>query len=80
MDKAESYIKHKKYYSSYVPNDTYWGIGIENETYIEIPNDDKIDNDFFFKNNKRERYSVNYYDTYLNDYFTRAIKTIYEDI
>ena len=49
MDKVESYIKHKKYYSSYKPNDTYWGIGIENETYIEIPNDDKIDGSFFFK-------------------------------
>jgi hypothetical protein len=79
MDKAESYIKHKKYYSSYVPNDTYWGIGIENETYIEIPNDDKIDGSFFFKNNKRERYSVNYYDGYLSDYFTRAIKTIFKE-
>jgi hypothetical protein len=79
MDKTESYIKHKKYYSSYKPNDTYWGIGIENETYIEIPNDDKIDGSFFFKNNKRERYSVNYYDGYLCDYFTRAIKTIFKE-
>jgi hypothetical protein len=79
MDKTESYIKHKKYYTSYKPNDTFWGIGIENETYIEIPNDDKVDGSFFFKNNKRERYSVDYYDTYLNDYFLRSIKSIYKE-
>ena len=79
MDKSEAYTKHKKYYTSYKPNDMFWGIGIENETYIEIPNDDKIDGSFFFKNNKRERYSVDYYDTYLNDYFLRTIKSIYKE-
>jgi hypothetical protein len=78
MEKTESYLKHKKYFSSYKPNDLFWGIGIENETYIEIPNDEKVYGSFFLINQCRERYSVNYYDGYLNDYFQKAIEDLYK--
>ena len=67
--------KHKKYYSSYIPNDYFWGIGIENETYLEVPHYGDVSGSFF-KNQKRERYSVNYYETYLNDYFNKCLDTV----
>ena len=76
MDKEESYIKHKKYFSSYKPNELYWGIGIENETYLEIPNQEKVEGSFFLKNHKRERYSVDYFDGYLDSYFLKSLRTI----
>ena len=67
--------KHKKYYSSYIPNDLFWGIGIENETYLEVQNISEVSG-LFFKNQKRERYSVNYYETYLNEFFNKALDTL----
>lgn len=79
MDKLESVLKHKKYFSSYKPNDLFWGIGIENETYIEIPNSNKVDGKFIIENHKRERYSVDYFDGYLSDYFSKAIRTLYNE-
>ena len=69
--------KHVKYYDSYKPNDYFWGIGIENETYLEI--DSMEVNNSFFKNQKRERYSVNYFDTYLSGYFNKALLTVIEN-
>ena len=76
MDKEESYLKHKKYFSSYKPNELFWGIGIENETYLEIPNEEKVDGSFLLNNHKRERYSVDYYTGYVDSYFLRSLKTI----
>lgn len=76
MDKEESFIKHKKYLSSYKPNELYWGIGIENETYLEIPNQEKVEGSFLLKNHKHERYSVDYFAGYLDSYFNKALKTI----
>jgi len=76
MDKEESFIKHKKYFSSYKPNELYWGIGIENETYLEVPNQEKVEGSFFLKNHKPERYSVNYFGGYLDLYFLRSLRTI----
>ena len=76
MEKSESFIKHKKYFSSYKPNELFWGIGIENETYLEIPNQPVVKGSFFFKNQKRERYSVDYFSGYLDSYFNKALKTI----
>jgi hypothetical protein len=76
MEKDSSDNKHKKYFSSYKPNDFFWGIGIENEIYLEKESL-KVSGSFF-KNQKRERYSVNYYDTYLNDYFNKVLDSIIE--
>lgn len=67
--------KHRKYYSSYIPNDLFWGVGIENETYLEVPNQPEVSGSFY-KNQKRERYSVNYYEGYLNDYFNKCLDTL----
>ena len=73
--------KHKIYLDKYKPNDIYWGIGIENETYLEMSkkyNIDKIDKyDFFLKNAKRERYSIDYFNTsYKNNVFFENLKLI----
>jgi len=75
MDKLPSDIKHEKYFSSYIPNELFWGIGIENETYLEILTNKKVPGTFF-KNQKPERYSVNYYKTYRNGEFNKALDTI----
>jgi len=75
MDKLPSDIKHEKYFSSYKPNELFWGIGIENETYLEILTKEKMPGTFF-KNQKPERYSVNYYKTYRNGEFNKALDTI----
>lgn len=76
MDKEEniSDAKHIKYFSSYKPNDYFWGIGIENETYIEVKKQPKINGSFIQENHKRERYSVDYYNTYLNTFFDRTVR------
>ena len=75
MDSKSSDKKHYKYFSSYKPNDFYWGIGIENETYLEIINSPLVKGNFY-KNQKRERYSVDYYKSYLDDYFNKCLDTI----
>ena len=77
MDKDSSEIdkKHKKYFSAYKPNDLFWGIGIENETYLEVPNYAKVRGDFF-KNQARERYSVDYYKNYKANYFNCTLNKL----
>lgn len=76
MDKEEnSDNKHSKYYRSYKPNELFWGIGIENETYLEIPCKEKIIGSFY-KCQKQERYSVDYYKSYYKDYFNRCLDTL----
>ncbi len=60
MDKALN--KHKKYAPLYKPNDVYWGLGIECEAYIET--DAETVTGDFFKNQKQERYSVDYFKSY----------------
>ena len=68
-------IKHNKYLSSYKSGDTFWGIGIENETYLELPNQPKVSGKLIQNSHKSERYSVNYYQTYLKDFFKKAVTT-----
>ena len=74
-DPSEPDKKHKKYFSSYKPNDFFWGIGIENETYLEIPNYEKVKGEFF-KNQQRERYSVDYYSNYKSTYFNSTLNRL----
>ena len=69
--------KHKKYLKMYKKGDFFWGIGIENETYLEIPNQEMVKGTQFFKY-KQERYSVNYYDTYMNKFFNRIMEESFE--
>ena len=79
MEKIEVEIleKHKNYMKYYKPNDLYWGLGIENETYLEFSK--KLDIDptkFYTKNAKRERYSVNYFNSYKEGVYDTCISKL----
>jgi len=60
--------KHTKYKESYGKNEMYWGIGIENELYLEFEKKVPVDKKKFLNNHKRERYSVDYYKNYVEEY------------
>jgi hypothetical protein len=62
--KVESFIKHLKYKDSYIPNSLYWGLGIENEVYLEFNKKKEYNIKCILLNNKRERYSIDYYTNY----------------
>lgn len=66
--------KHYKYKTDYKTNCIYWGLGIENELYLEFSNRKTISRDFFLKNHRRERYSVDYFSNYKPDYLAEAFK------
>lgn len=76
MDKV-SLNKHKKYLKIYKKGDLFWGIGIENETYLEIPTHEMVKGTLFFKHT-RERYSVNYYDTYKTNFFNKILNEAFD--
>jgi len=59
-------------------NDIYWGLGIENELYLEFDKPIIINKSFFLKNHKRERYSVNYYDSYKQENIREMFEKILE--
>ena len=56
--------KHVKYGSSYTPNTVYWGIGLEEETYLEMGTPVVVTADYVKTHRHRERYSVDYWNTY----------------
>jgi len=56
--------KHERYLDRYLPGDTYWGLGIENETYLELKGRVWACAEFIKHHQKRERYSVNYWQLY----------------
>jgi len=60
--------KHLKYKEFYGKNELYWGIGLENELYLEFDKKYQVDKNFFLNNHKRERYSVDYYKNYIEEY------------
>ena len=60
--------KHTKYKASYGKNELYWGIGIENELYLEFEKKIPVEKKKFLNNHKRERYSVDYYKNYVEEY------------
>jgi hypothetical protein len=60
--------KHTKYKESYGKNELYWGIGLENELYLEFDIKCPVDKNKFLNNHKRERYSVDYYKNYIEEY------------
>ena len=69
--------KHRNYIDHYKPNDYYWGLGIENETYLEMSSKLDIDTTkFYSKLAKRERYSVNYYNSYKPGIYDYCIQNI----
>jgi hypothetical protein len=74
--KVELQEKHKNYLNYYKPNDLYWGIGIENECYLEFSNKKQVNLDFFINNGKRERYSIDYFQSYKPDFLTQSIEKL----
>ena len=67
--------KHNKYFKDYIENDLYWGLGIENELYLEFSKPLIVDSNFL-KNNKRERYSVDYFTSYNLKHIKKSIDDI----
>ena len=66
--------KHMKYENTYKKDELYWGIGIENELYLEFENYINFEKSKFLKNHKRERYSIDYYTNYKNEYLETSFK------
>jgi hypothetical protein len=71
MDSKQSYEKHEKYVNFYnelkAGDEEYWGIGIENETYLMFDQLTSVTKDFIEKNQKPERYSVDYWTNFKKD-------------
>jgi len=83
MDKIEVELldKHRNYLQFYKPDDTYWGIGIEHETYFEMSKPLDIDiNNFYIKNAKRERYSIDYYKSYKPNVYETSINKMLNNL
>jgi hypothetical protein len=54
----------------------YWGLGIENESYLMFNNLVTVTKDFIINKQQRERYSVNYYNSYKPGIYDYCIKNI----
>ncbi len=72
-DKHISYIE---LFSKNTNNTIFWGIGIENETYL-ITNKLRYIDEFKKLKLKRERYSVDYYNSFKKKYFDTIMKQLY---
>lgn len=65
--------KHQKYKSLYGSEEIFHGIGIENEIYLEFEKKINVKKEFFLKNRKRERYSVDYNNSYRSDILEKCL-------
>lgn len=65
--------KHKRYLEHHVPGEVFWGLGIENETYIELYAGQDVTAEFLL-NQRRERYSVNYWTQYKEGAVNKVLK------
>ncbi len=70
--------KHSKYKNFYGDNELYWGLGIENELYLEFENKFKMTKGEFVHNKKKERYSVDYFSNYKNNFITSMLINYFE--
>jgi hypothetical protein len=77
MDKLQVEIldKHRNYLKYYKANDLYWGIGIENEIYLEM-SEKLIVKKNFYENCIRERYSVDYFNSYKPNVYKNNINLL----
>ena len=84
MDSKQSYEKHTKYLNFYetlkMADDEYWGIGIENETYLMFENMTTVPRKFIEKNQKYERYSVNYWSNYKAQRLSTTLRKLPDNI
>lgn len=69
--------KHRHYGDMYRPNDLYWGIGIEREFYVQSAKTRTVNRKFLLENQRPERYSVRYFQSYRPDLVNKAINNIY---
>ena len=84
--------KHLKYYDfyndlaikdSYKTKNTdkeYWGLGIENESYLMFDNLIKTPSSFLLNNQKRERYSVDYWVNFKKEDLLTTLKKLPTEI
>ena len=76
--------KHLKYYDFYknsnLKDNEYWGLGIENESYLMFEHLVKVDKNFILTNQKRERYSVDYWVNFKNKELKNALEKLPDSI
>jgi hypothetical protein len=68
--------KHIRYGNSYGKSELYWGLGIECESYFEMSKPVDVVGRFILDNQKRERYSVDYYTSYKQPALTNALSNV----
>jgi len=68
--------KHLRYQTVYKPGDLFWGVGIERESYFETDMPVSVPVSFLM-NQKRERYSVDYYKSYEDGVLSDAITKMF---
>lgn len=67
--------KHARYSQAHLPGDEFWGVGIENETYMQAEKHVYQTTIYdILHNQKRERYSVNYWSQYKAGEFNECVK------
>ena len=76
LNKASPMEKHYRYTLYYKPNDLFWGVGIERESYFETDTPAVMPISFL-SNQKRERYSINYYTSYISGILEDIINKSY---
>jgi hypothetical protein len=76
MNKLPPSEKHLRYQTAYKPGDLFWGVGIEREAYFETDSPVSLPVGFL-KNQKRERYSVDYYKSYEDGVINDAISKMF---
>jgi hypothetical protein len=77
LPKPELLDKHMHYGSLYQPNDLYWGVGIEREFYLQSSQTQTVSRQWLLENQKPERYSVRYFQSYQPETVAKAIAEIY---
>jgi len=76
LPKPELLDKHKHYADDYRPGDLFWGIGIEREFYIESSKSRCVDREWMLRNQRPERYSVRYFNSYKPEKFNKALTNL----
>lgn len=76
--------KHLKYYDFYknsnLKDKEYWGLGIENESYLMFEHLIKVDKNFILNNQKRERYSVDYWVNFKKEELKNTLEKLPDSI
>ncbi len=74
LPKPELHEKHQHYEEQYRPGELFWGIGIEREFYLESASVRPVTRDWILRNQKPERYSVRYFNSYKEGAFNKALQ------